>query len=153
MQWLVILIALGAGALAPLQGTNAELFKFWQQPIWTTIWVYLSGLAAILLVQGLFRQQLPTHYAVSSAPWWAYMGGILSIVTTLVALMFAQKLGSGMLPASASPPPSSSASCSIRWAGSALSSTLPRLSACSAPHSSSAAYGSSPASNPGLQST
>ena len=96
MQWIVILIALGAGALTPLQGTNAELFKFWQQPIWTTVWVYLSGLAAILLVQGIFRQQVPTHHAVISAPWWAWMGGILSIVTTLAALMYAQKLGSGM---------------------------------------------------------
>ena len=51
MQWIVILIAIGAGALAPLQGTNAELYKHWQQPIWTTVWVYLSGLAAILLIR------------------------------------------------------------------------------------------------------
>ncbi len=96
MQWIVILIAIGAGALAPLQGTNAELYKHWQQPIWTTVWVYLSGLAAILLIQAAFRQQLPAHEAVVSAPWWAWIGGALSIVTTLVALMFAQKLGSGM---------------------------------------------------------
>ena len=96
MQWIVILIAIGAGALAPLQGTNAELYKHWQQPIWTTVWVYLSGLAAILLIQAAFRQQLPAHEAVASAPWWAWIGGALSIVTTLAALMFAQKLGSGM---------------------------------------------------------
>ena len=96
MQWLVILFAVGAGALAPLQGTNAELFKHWQQPIWTTIWVYLSGLAAILLVQIVARQHYPTHDAIITAPWWAYVGGTLSIVTTLIALMYAQKLGSGM---------------------------------------------------------
>lgn len=96
MQWIVILIAIGAGALAPLQGTNAELYKHWQQPIWTTIWFYLTGLATILLVQAAFRQHLPTHEAVVAAPWWAYVGGILSIVTTMAALMFAQKLGSGM---------------------------------------------------------
>ena len=96
MQWIVILIAIGAGALAPLQGTNAELYKHWQQPIWTTVWVYLSGLATILLIQAAFRQQLPAHEAVAAAPWWAWIGGSLSIVTTLVALMFAQKLGSGM---------------------------------------------------------
>ncbi len=96
MQWIVILIAVGTGALAPLQGTNAELYKHWQQPIWTTVWVYLSGLAAILLIQAAFRQQLPAHEAVVSAPWWAWVGGALSIVTTLAALMFAQRLGSGM---------------------------------------------------------
>ena len=33
---------------------------------------------------------------MASAPWWAWIGGALSIVTTLAALMFAQKLGSGM---------------------------------------------------------
>ena len=96
MQWIAILIAVGAGALTPLQGTNAELFKFWQQPLWTTIWVYLSGLAVILLVQGFVRQQLPTHHAVIAAPWWAWTGGALSIITTLSALMYAQKLGSGL---------------------------------------------------------
>lgn len=96
MAWLVVLLAIGAGALAPLQGTNAELFKHWQQPIWTTIWVYFSGLVAILLVQAFARQTLPAATAVHAAPWWAYVGGALSIVTTLVALMYAQKLGSGM---------------------------------------------------------
>lgn len=96
MAWLVVLLAIGAGALAPLQGTNAELFKHWQQPIWTTIFVYSSGLAAILLVQAFARQALPSTPAMHAAPWWAYVGGALSIVTTLVALMYAQKLGSGM---------------------------------------------------------
>ena len=96
MAWLIILIALGAGALTPLQGTNAELFKFWQQPLWTTVWVYLSALAGTLLIQAFARQTLPTSHAVHAAPWWAYIGGVLSIVTTLAALMYAQKLGSGM---------------------------------------------------------
>ena len=96
MAWLIILLAIGAGALAPLQGTNAELFKHWQQPIWTTMWVYFSGLVGILFIQAFARQILPAAQAVQSAPWWAYIGGVLSIVTTLIALMFAQKLGSGM---------------------------------------------------------
>ncbi len=96
MAWFVIFLAIGAGALTPLQGTNAELFKHWQQPIWTTVWVYSSGLAAILLVQLFARQALPAVSAVQAAPWWAYAGGALSIVTTLIALMFAQKLGSGL---------------------------------------------------------
>ncbi|MGI4853051.1 MAG: DMT family transporter [Janthinobacterium lividum] len=92
----MILIAIAAGAMTPLQGTNAELFKFWQQPIWTTAWVYLSGFAGIMLIQAFARQALPATQAVHAAPWWAWTGGVLSIITTLVALMFAQKLGSGM---------------------------------------------------------
>ena len=96
MAWLIVLIAIGAGALTPLQGTNAELFKYWQQPIWTTVWVYLSGLAGILLIQAFARQTFPATQAIQAAPWWAWVGGVLSIVTTLAALMYAQKLGSGM---------------------------------------------------------
>ena len=96
MTWFVILIAIGAGALTPLQGTNAELFKFWQQPLWTTIWVYLGALAGTLLLQAFARQKFPTTQAIHAAPWWAYVGGVLSILTTVAALMYAQKLGSGM---------------------------------------------------------
>lgn len=96
MAWFVILIALGAGALTPLQGTNAELFKFWQAPIWTTVWVYFSALTGTLLIQAFARQAFPSTQAVHGAPWWAYTGGVLSIITTLAALMYSQKLGSGM---------------------------------------------------------
>jgi transporter family-2 protein len=96
MTWIVVFLAVAAGALAPLQGTNAELFKHWQAPIWTTVWVYGSGLAGILLIQAFARQPLPVASAAQAAPWWAYAGGMLSIVTTLIALMFAQKLGSGL---------------------------------------------------------
>lgn len=96
MAIIVVLLAIAAGAMAPLQGTNAELFKHWQQPVWTTVWVYLSGLATILLIQLFVRQPVPVGGALHAAPWWAYVGGSLSIVTTLIALMYAQKLGSGL---------------------------------------------------------
>jgi len=96
MAWFIVLLAIGAGALTPLQGTNAELYKHWQQPIWTTVWVYLSGLMCVLLIQIFAKQSVPLASAVHAAPWWAYFGGALSIVTTLIALMFAQKLGSGL---------------------------------------------------------
>lgn len=96
MGWIIVFLAICAGALTPLQGTNAELYKHWQQPIWTTVWVYFSGLACILLIQVFARQAIPTAPTLEAAPWWAYLGGTLSIVTTLIALMFAQKLGSGL---------------------------------------------------------
>ena len=96
MVLVVVLLAVLAGALAPLQTVNAELFKFWQQPLWTTGWVYISGLAGVLLLQLFFRQHPPAAQAVQAAPWWAWLGGIASIGSTLIALMNAQKLGSGM---------------------------------------------------------
>ncbi len=96
MALVVVLLAILAGSLAPLQGANAELFKHWQQPVWTTAWVYLSGLCGVLLLQMFLRQTFPPAQAVHAAPWWAWLGGIVSIATTMIALMYAQKLGSGM---------------------------------------------------------
>ena len=96
MEVLVVLIAIAAGSLNPFQATNAELYKHWQQPVWTTLWVYLSGLTGILLVQAVVRQSLPEKSAFLAAPWWAWVGGLVSIATTMIGLMYAQRLGSGV---------------------------------------------------------
>jgi transporter family-2 protein len=96
MALFIVLLALAAGTLAPLQGTNAELYKHWQQPVWTTTWVYCGGLMCVLLVQLFAREAFPAASAVREAPWWAFIGGPISVATTLIALMFAQKLGSGL---------------------------------------------------------
>ncbi len=97
MQWVAILFALVAGAANPFQaGTNAELKKQLTQPLWATVWVYASGLLGVLLVQAFVRQPLPSGSQTSSAPWWAWTGGFISIIATFAGLMLAQKLGSGV---------------------------------------------------------
>ena len=96
MQWLFILFAAAAGALNPFQNVNAELNKHWHQPLWTALWVYLSGFAGVLLVQLFLRQPAPAHDALHAAPWWAWMGGLVSIGAAMIGLLFAQKLGSGV---------------------------------------------------------
>ena len=97
MQWIAILFALVAGAANPFQaGTNAELKTQLTQPLWATLWVYATGLAGVLLIQAIVRQPLPSGAQASSAPWWAWTGGLISIVATFAGLMLAQKLGSGI---------------------------------------------------------
>lgn len=97
MQWIALLFALAAGAANPFQsGTNAELKAQLAQPLWATLWVYASGLIGVLLVQAVVRQPLPAGSHVSSAPWWAWTGGMISILATFAGLMLAQKLGSGV---------------------------------------------------------
>ena len=96
MQWFFVLFAAAAGALNPFQNVNAELHKHWQQPLWTAAWVYLSGLAGVMLVQLFVREPLPSHDALVSSPWWAWLGGLVSIGATMIGLLFAQKLGSGV---------------------------------------------------------
>ena len=97
MQWIAIVFALVAGAANPFQaGTNAALKTQLTQPLWATLWVYATGLLGVLLVQAFVRQPLPSASQASSAPWWAWMGGLISIVATFAGLMLAQKLGSGI---------------------------------------------------------
>ncbi len=97
MSWLLILIALAAGAANPFQsGTNAELQSHAHTAVWTTAWVYASGLAGVLLVQAFVRQPLPSPAALHGAPWWAWLGGLVSIAATITGLTLAQRLGAGL---------------------------------------------------------
>ena len=97
MQWIAVLFALVAGAANPFQsGTNAALKTQLTQPLWATLWVYATGLLGVLLVQAIVRQPLPSGSQASSAPWWAWTGGLISILATFAGLMLAQKLGSGI---------------------------------------------------------
>lgn len=96
MTFTLFLLALAAGTANPFQaGLNAELSKRLTAPLWTTLFVYLSGLIAILLVQLVLRSPLPADKVVAT-PWWAWLGGVVSIVSTFIGLSIAQKMGSGV---------------------------------------------------------
>jgi transporter family-2 protein len=97
VNWLVYVLSAGAGLANPAQsGTNAQLKKTLGHPIWATVAVYLSGLAAMLIMQAFVRDGWPSRENFSATPWWAWMGGVLSIASTMTGLVFAQKLGSGV---------------------------------------------------------
>ena len=101
MLWISILIALAAGAANPFQtGTNAELSRQLGRPVLAGLWVYVSGLAGLLLIAGLLRQlpagMVRTGAAAGPVPWWAWLGGAISILSTMAGLLLAQKLGSAM---------------------------------------------------------
>ncbi len=102
MFWIAIVFALAAGAANPFQaGTNAELNKHLGQPMLAGVWVYVSGLAGVLVLALLTRQLSLNHLtrasaAVAHAPWWAWCGGAISIGSTIAGLVFAQRLGAGV---------------------------------------------------------
>ena len=97
MTLVFVLIALAAGAANPFQsGTNAQLNKQLSQPVWAGIWVYATGLLGLLLVQLFLRQPLPGSQAISAVRPWAWLGGLISIASTMAGLMLAQKMGSGL---------------------------------------------------------
>ena len=67
MSWIIVLIALAAGAANPFQsGSNAELEAHAHQALWTTAWVYASGLAGVVLLQVFARPASPSkHWCIS----------------------------------------------------------------------------------------
>ena len=89
-------------AANPFQaGANAELNKQLQQPALAGLWVYASGFAGLLLVAFVSRQLSPAGLGRAVAesaqvPWWAWLGGLISILSTVASLLFVQKLGSGL---------------------------------------------------------
>ena len=96
MSFLLILVALASGVANPFQsGLNAELNKRLGAPVWTTITVYVTGLLGILLLEAAMRHPLPVG-KLAAVPWWAWLGGLVSIVSTFIGLSIAQKLGSGV---------------------------------------------------------
>ena len=97
MSWLIALIALLAGAANPLQaGANAQLNKQLHSPTWAAILVYSTGLAGILLALLFFRNAIPARSAIAGVPWWAWLGGLISIASTVAGLTLAHQLGSGL---------------------------------------------------------
>ena len=95
MAFFAFLLAIIAGISNPFQSaTNGELNKQLHHPVWAGISVYAAGLAALLLVQAIVREALPVK--IAAVPWWAWTGGIISILSTMVGLTMVQKLGSGV---------------------------------------------------------
>lgn len=97
MTLVFVLIALAAGAANPFQsGTNAQLNKQLSQPVWAGIWVYATGLLGMLLVQLVLRQPTPGGQTIAAVKPWAWIGGLISIASTMAGLMLAQKMGAGI---------------------------------------------------------
>ncbi|HEY0786153.1 MAG TPA: DMT family transporter [Acidobacteriaceae bacterium] len=100
-MFFAILVAIAAGTANPFQsGTNAELNKQLGLPLLAGLWVYFSGLAGLALVAVAARQFTAgplgrASAAMHAVPWWAWLGGLISIGSTMAGVLFAQRLGSG----------------------------------------------------------
>lgn len=95
MSWFALVIALLAGAANPFQSaTNGQLNKQLHESVWAGIAVYATGLLGLLIMQAFVRQPLPT-LDLNQISWWAWLGGLISIGSTLAGLTLVQKLGAG----------------------------------------------------------
>ncbi len=57
--------------------------------------MYATGLIGMLIIEAIVRQPVPFGRA-GHVSWWAWMGGLISIASTIAGLMLVQKLGSGI---------------------------------------------------------
>jgi transporter family-2 protein len=98
MNILSYAIAFLAGAGSPIQaGASAQLNKGLASPVWAALFVYVSGLMGVMIMQLIVRAPFPlTQMRGGEIPWWAWSGGLLSIGLILTGLTLAQKLGSGL---------------------------------------------------------
>ncbi len=97
MAWLYLVVALLAGAANPFQsGANAQLNKSLQQPLFAGLIVYATGFAGLLMLQLVQHPALPAHAKLAGVNWWAWLGGLTSILSTMAGLTLAQKMGSGL---------------------------------------------------------
>jgi bacterial/archaeal transporter family-2 protein len=100
MNWIAYFFAAAAGAANPVQAAaNGELNKSLAAPLWAALFVYISGLAGVIFLGFALREQWPSTLRMVQTPWWAWLGGALSIASTVAGLSLVQRLGSGVFTA------------------------------------------------------
>jgi len=100
MHWLAFILSFFSGALITLQtGSNTQLKKSLDQPLYALIINYLIGVTAVVLYTAVKRVALPSAAQVGEAPWWAWLGGIFGAAYGLAAIFFASQLGAATLTA------------------------------------------------------
>lgn len=96
MAWFAVLFSLLAGAANPLQSAaNAQLNRQLGQPFWAAVTVYATGLLGTLVLALLARQPASTAHP-AAVSWWAWLGGLISVLSTLAGLLLVHRLGSGV---------------------------------------------------------
>jgi len=94
MKYLLLLATVFAGALFPLQaGVNARCAQSLGHPLWATLVNFTGGAVFSLVALAVLRPAPPTIERVSTAPWWAWLGGLCGIVFVGIALVSVRSLG------------------------------------------------------------
>lgn len=94
MELLLVIVALLAGALLPVQaGVNAEMGRHAGRPEWAAFVSFAVGLVALgawLLVRQVAP---PSGAALARAPAWAWIGGALGAFYVTAVILLTPRLG------------------------------------------------------------
>lgn len=95
MNWLYLGIAALSGAAMAVQGTfNAALGKvlgLWQ----STLVVHIIGTITVLLIILMLGVGFGSYGKAGQVPWWAYLGGVLSVIIIYAVARSIPQIGVG----------------------------------------------------------
>jgi transporter family-2 protein len=95
---LSLVVALLAGALITVQtGSNARLKDAFGHPLPAVVVSSLIGIVLLVGVIVVARAPLPSLHRVATAPWTAWLGGILGAVYAVTVVVLARELGAATL--------------------------------------------------------
>ncbi len=93
-MWLYFLIALMGGMVLPMQaGLNSVLAKPVGGSYVASLLSFGVGTATLILFTICMRLPLPSWQNMTSAPWWAWLGGVCGAFFVAVVTISAPKLG------------------------------------------------------------
>ena len=97
---LYLVVALLVGALITVQtGSNARLKEALGHPFPAVVVSSLIGIVLLVIVIALIRAPIPSLGRVMSAPWTAWLGGVLGAVYAVTVVILARDLGAATLTA------------------------------------------------------
>jgi bacterial/archaeal transporter family-2 protein len=95
---LLLLLALGAGVLLPVQaGVNAQLRSALGSPIAAALVSFVIGTVGLVALVVLLRSPFPWRSAWATSSWWQWSGGLLGAVYVVATIVLAPRLGAGTL--------------------------------------------------------
>ena len=95
MRLLFYVFVIAAGCCSAIQaGANGQLRKSLDQPLVAALCVYGSAFVALLVAIPFIRITEVLPGKIAQVPWWAWLGGLLSITSTMAAFVLAQRMGS-----------------------------------------------------------
>jgi transporter family-2 protein len=95
---LLLLLALGAGVLLPVQaGVNAQLRSALGSPIAAALVSFVIGTVGLVALVVLLRSPFPWRSAWATSSWWQWSGGLLGAVYVVATIVLAPRLGAATL--------------------------------------------------------
>ena len=95
-RYLLLIIVMVAGAGIPVQvASNHELEKAVRSPVMSVAISFMIGCLAMLILLTTGLMQKPELSGAATAPWWAWIGGLLSASIVVVSIVALPQSGAG----------------------------------------------------------